>query len=111
MRVQSESMERSKWYASLTNYVGSWNLIGHLDEDRNEGTDAPTGPGCSKTAGGLVALDIHGFVRAVCSLEKRREEETVTRRFRHYLDDKMKAYDINEQDREELAKEMFSRRN
>ena len=96
MRVESKLKERAMWYASLTNHMGSWQLVGHLYEDRNEGT-APQGPGCSKTSSGRVALDIHGFLRTICNLERIRQEESVKRRFRHYLNV------IEEEDRIELA--------
>tara|TARA_B110000090_G_scaffold167161_1_gene185672 strand:- start:262 stop:591 length:330 start_codon:yes stop_codon:yes gene_type:complete len=96
MRVESKLKDRAMWYAGLTNHMGSWQLVGHLYEDRNEGT-APHGPGCSKTSGGRVALDIHGFIRTVCNLERIRQEESVKRRFRHYLNV------IEEEDRIELA--------
>ena len=96
MRVESKLKDRAMWYAGLTNHMGSWQLVGHLYEDRNEGT-APQGPGCSKTSGGRVALDIHGFIRTVCNLERIRQEESVKRRFRHYLNV------IEEEDRIELA--------
>jgi hypothetical protein len=103
MTIRSKKVNRAVWYASLTNYIASWQLVGHLDDGQKESSQLLHGPGCSKTSGGLVALDIHGFVRTICNLEKRRKKESVSRRqFRHYLT-VLSAYQINDEDREELA--------
>ena len=102
MQLQNDISKKSEWYASLTNYLGSWLLIGHLDVDVSNGLP-PSGPGCSKTSNGQVATEIHGFARTICALEEKRKEESVSRRFRHHFD-VVSAYDVEDKKRKELAK-------
>jgi hypothetical protein len=101
MSIGTDVQRQAMWYASLTNYVGSWLLVGHLDIHKNDGT-LGMGPGSSKTAGGKVATDIHGFIRSICVMEERRKEESVSRRFNHHLD-RISAYEVDAKDRQELA--------
>ena len=103
MSIGTDVQRKAMWYASLTNYVGSWLLVGHLDIHKNDGS-LGMGPGSSKTAGGKVATDIHGFIRSICVMEERRKEESVSRRFNHHLD-RISAYEVDAKDRQELVTE------
>jgi|TARA_B110000208_G_scaffold118747_1_gene145275 hypothetical protein len=101
LRLRQDVAKRSSWYAAMSNHVASWLLMGRLDVDENNSAP-PSGPGCSKSSKGRVATEIHGFLRAVCALEEKRKDESVSRRFRHYLD-VVSAYEIEKQARSELA--------
>ena len=101
MSIRTDIRARAMWYASLTNYVGSWLLVGHLDDYKNDGS-LPMGPGSSTTSCGKVSTEIHGFIRSICVMEERRKEESVSRRFNHHFD-RISAYQVDARDREELA--------
>ena len=78
--------ESTEVYSTIVGRVVSSQLVGHIGLSTSMTSAGARMPGSTKTAGGAVVNDVAGFLRAVCRMESRRREESVSRRWKHHID-------------------------